>query len=118
MFHSYYHRSLNVTKLVQVNFTFVPRNMTLARMIRIYKISSTLHFAGSLREMEKKDVSAVAELYGRYMQRFDMAPIMTIEEVEHQFLSGKGTGEKRQEDSRREGQVVWTYVVEVNVDKI
>jgi glycylpeptide N-tetradecanoyltransferase len=38
---------------------------------------------------------------------------MTEDEIRHQFLSGKGTGEKRQDNSRREGQVVWTYVVEV-----
>jgi len=37
---------------------------------------------------------------------------MTEDEIRHQFLSGKGTGERRQDDSRREGQIVWTYVVE------
>lgn len=87
--------------------------MTLARMIRIYKLPSAMHLGSSLREMEDKDVAAVAALYTRYMQRFDMAPAMSLDEVRHQLLSGKGTGEKKKEDSRREGQVVWTYVVEV-----
>lgn len=83
-------------------------------MIRLYKLPSNTHLGSSLREMEEKDVTNVAALYTRYMQRFSMAPSMTVEEIRHQFLSGKGTGEKRKEDARREGQVVWTYVVEVN----
>lgn len=64
--------------------------------------------------MEEMDVAKVSALYTRYMDRFTMSPTMTEDEIGHQFLSGKGTGEKRKEDKRREGQVVWTYVIEVN----
>jgi glycylpeptide N-tetradecanoyltransferase len=111
----YYHRSLNIPKLVEVNFTHVPRNQTLARMIRLNKLSPTPHLADprfGLREMQEKDVSEVADLFTRYMQRFDMAPIMTVDEVRHQFLSGSGTGEVK--NGRRDGQVTWSYVIEVN----
>jgi glycylpeptide N-tetradecanoyltransferase len=101
-----------------VNFTQVPRNMTLARMIRVYKLPSITHLGDRLREIEERDIPAVAALYTRYMQRYDMAPTMTEEDIRHQFLSGKGTGEKRQDNSRREGQVVWTYVVEVQAVSI
>lgn len=66
-----------------------------------------------MREMEGQDVAQVSALYTRYMQRFTVKPTMTEDEIRHQFLSGKGTGEKRKEDQRREGQVVWTYVIEV-----
>ena len=109
----YYHRTLNVPKLVDAKFTYVPRNMTIARMIRQFKVASTpaLSRAG-LREMEERDVSAVAELYRRYMERFDMIPLLEDDEVRHQFLSGRGKGE-REASGRRQGQVVWTYVVEV-----
>ncbi|KAI0041127.1 N-myristoyl transferase [Auriscalpium vulgare] len=109
----YYHRTLNVPKLVDVKFTYVPRNMTIARMIRQYKVANTPHLArAGLREMEDRDVSAVAELYARYMQRFDMVPLMSPEEVQHQFLSGRGRGERDAATGRRDGQVVWAYVVE------
>ncbi|KAJ7905598.1 N-myristoyl transferase [Mycena olivaceomarginata] len=37
----YYHRALNVSKLLDVGFTFVPRNMTAARMIRMNKVPDT-----------------------------------------------------------------------------
>ncbi|KAH7912225.1 N-myristoyl transferase [Hygrophoropsis aurantiaca] len=107
----YFHRSLNVPKLIDVKFTFVPRNMTLARMIRVFKTATAPYLSG-LREMEDKDVPQVAELFTRYMQRFDMSPVMTLDEVRHQFLSGRGDLEHPVENYRRPGQVVWTYVVE------
>lgn len=110
----YFHRSLNVPKLVDVKFTYVPRSMTLARMIRQFKLPSSPHLSRSgLREMEERDVVEVADLFTKYMKRFDMVPEMTHDEVRHQFLSGRGKGEKDPATRRREGQVIWTYVVEV-----
>lgn len=104
----YYHRSLNIPKLVDTKFTYVPRNQTLARMIRLQKVPSSTHLA--LREMTESDIEQVADLYDRYMKRFDMVPLMTVEEIRHQFLSGLGRGDMVK--GRREGQVVWSYVVE------
>ncbi|KAI6132119.1 N-myristoyl transferase [Pisolithus croceorrhizus] len=107
----YYHRSLNIPKLVDVKFTYVPRNMTLARMIRVYKTDTTLRLPG-LREMEEKDIPQVADLFARYMQRFSMAPIMTVGEIRHLFLSGRGDVEQPCQKYRRPKQVLWAYVVE------
>ncbi len=110
----YYHRTLNVPKLVDVKFTYVPRDMTIARMIRQSKVPSSPFLTRSgLREMEERDVSAVAELYRRYMERFDMVPLFEEDDIRHQFLSGRGTGERGTSTGRRSGQVVWAYVVEV-----
>ena len=110
----YYHRTLNVPKLVDAKFTYVPRDMTVARMVRQFKVPSTLALSRSgLREMDDKDVPAVTELFRRYMARFDMVPLLEEEDVRHQFLSGRGKGEKGASTGRRQGQVVWTYVVEV-----
>ncbi|KAG1832085.1 N-myristoyl transferase [Suillus variegatus] len=107
----YFHRSLNIPKLVDIKFTYVPRSMTLARMIRVYKMVAKPQLSG-IREMEERDVSNVADLFTRYMQRFSMGPIMTLDEVRHQFLSGRGRMDEPSEHYRRPGQVVWTYVVE------
>ncbi|KAJ7709813.1 N-myristoyl transferase [Mycena rosella] len=107
----YFHRALNVAKLVDVGFTYVPRNMTTARMIRMNKVSDTPTL--DVRPMEEKDVAPLADLFTRYMQRFDMVPVMNLEDVRHQFLSGQGTGRIGEEkEGRRVGQVTWTYVVE------
>ncbi|KAF8485618.1 N-myristoyl transferase [Gautieria morchelliformis] len=113
----YYHRSLNVPKLVDVRFTYIPRHLTLARLIRSNKLPTVPHLSRTsarLREIEDRDIPQVGDLFTRYMQRFGMAPVMTLDEIRHQFLSGKGKGERAPGSwkGRREGQVVWTYVVE------
>lgn len=112
----YYHRCLNIPKLVNSRFVHVPLTMTLARMIRLNKVADKPHLLSrGLREMEEKDVVQVTELYNKYMQRFDMAIILTEDEARHQFLSGRGNGVTTKDSWKRprEGQVVWTYVVEV-----
>ncbi|KAI6104169.1 N-myristoyl transferase, partial [Pisolithus sp. B1] len=107
----YYHRPLNIPKLVDVEFTCVPRNMTLARMIREYKTDATPRLPG-LRETEEKDIPRVADLFAQYMQRFNLAPIMTVDEIRHLFLGGRGDVEQPCEKYRRPKQVLWAHVVE------
>ncbi|KAI0636740.1 N-myristoyl transferase [Trametes polyzona] len=111
----YYHRCLNIPKLVAVRFTSVPSNMTLARMIRLHKLPERPRLLDhGLREMEERDVPQIADLFSRYMKRFTMFPVMNEDEVRHQFLSGLGEGPRGPDSWKnpREGQVVWTYVVE------
>ena len=112
----YYHRSLKVPKLVDVKFTYIPRNSTLARLSRLHKLPSTPTLAGKgLREMQESDLPQVLDLYNRYKERFTMVPLLTMQELKHQFLSGLGRGDPIPSGwgGRREGQVVWAYVVEV-----
>ncbi|KAJ7452691.1 Myristoyl-CoA:protein N-myristoyltransferase, N-terminal domain-containing protein [Mycena galericulata] len=75
----YYHRSLNTPKLLEIGFTFVPRNMTAARLIRTNKVPETPTL--NVRVMEEKDVVPLADLFSRYMHRFDMVPIMTLDDI-------------------------------------
>ncbi|KAF5381046.1 hypothetical protein D9615_004033 [Tricholomella constricta] len=108
----YHHRLMNIPKLVDIKFCYVPRSMTLARMIRVNKVPSTFTTRG-LRQMEGKDVQQVADLFTRYMKRFEMVPVFGEDEVQHQFMSGIGTGAVGDGGpGRRVGQVTWTYVVE------
>jgi len=113
----YYHRCLNISKLVNVRFTHVPSNMTLARMIRLHKVPERPRMVDpqyGLREMEEKDVPAVTDLYERYVKRFGLAILMTKDEVKHHLLSGRGEGPSSKDSWKipRKGQVVWSYVVE------
>jgi glycylpeptide N-tetradecanoyltransferase len=102
---------LNIPKLVDVKFTYVPRDMTIARMIWQAKVLSTPTLARSgLREMEER---GMCRPFRRYMERFDMIPLLDEEDILHQFLSGRGTEDREASTGRRSGQVVWTYVVEV-----
>ncbi|KAI0819520.1 N-myristoyl transferase [Trametes gibbosa] len=111
----YFHRCINIPKLVAVRFTSVPSSMTLARMIRLHKLPDRPRLLGQgLREMEERDVAQVTDLFSRFMKRFTMHPVMSEDEVRHQFLSGLGEGMRGPDSwkSGRDGQVVWTYVVE------
>ncbi|KAK2466840.1 hypothetical protein APHAL10511_001098 [Amanita phalloides] len=108
----YYHRSLNVQKLVETKFCYVPRCMTLARMIRVNKLPTATSIPG-LRQAEDHDLSQLTALFSKYMERYSMVPIFDEQEIQHQLLSGKGKGNVGDGGvGRKEGQVTWTYVVE------
>ncbi|KAI9634584.1 Glycylpeptide N-tetradecanoyltransferase [Dioszegia hungarica] len=110
----YYHRNLNPPKLVDIGFSSLPRSMTIARLVKQLAVPTAPSLPG-FREMEKKDVPQVAALLRRYLARFEITQTFeTDQEVEHWFLSGRGKegGEEGSAKWRREGQVVWAYVVE------
>ncbi|EJD54664.1 N-myristoyl transferase [Auricularia subglabra TFB-10046 SS5] len=107
----YYHRLLNVPKLIDTGFTGIKQGMTVARMVRFFKLPSQpqlLH--RGLREMANKDIPDVKAIWNQYMKRFGVVPVMTTDELRHLFLGGIGKGPVK--DGRRDGQVVWSYVVE------
>lgn len=108
--HRYFHRSMNIPKLVEIGFTHVPRSMTLARMISTNKLPTETALAG-LREMVDADVPAVQSLWTAYTKRFKLVPEFTADEFRHNLISGRGIGDVV--DGRREKQVVWSFVVEV-----
>ncbi|KAI1760803.1 peptide N-myristoyl transferase [Hypoxylon sp. FL1150] len=99
----YYHRAINWQKLYEVGFSPLPPNSKPQFQIRKYAVPDRVAIRG-LREMQKKDVSAVQDLLTRYLAKYDMAAEFNNEEVEHWLLHHK-------KDALEE-QVVWTYVVE------
>lgn len=85
-------------------------------MIKANAVPSKPSIRG-LREMEEKDVDGVEKLYNEYMKRFKLIPQYSKDEVRHNLLSGRGEGEPGEDGvpGRRRRQVVWTYVVEVQL---
>lgn len=57
--------------------------------------------------MQADDLDAVHELLGRYLQRFDISPTFSIDELRHLLFFG--AGQAKDSSSKR---VVWSYVVE------
>ncbi len=55
--------------------------------------------------MEAKDIDAVLNLLKRFLERSEMAPMFTRDEVDHWLLHKK--------DAPGE-QVIWSYVIEVS----
>ena len=81
----YWHRSLQVKKLIDVKFTKLARNMTLLRTIKLFKTTDTPTCSG-IRAMEARDVKAVHKLLTAHLAHFQLVPLFTEEEVGHWLL--------------------------------
>jgi len=96
---TYYHRNLNVKKLVDIHFTYLPHNMNMARAKNIYKLPNELPFSG-FRQMEEKDVEQVFVLLEKFESQFKVHGYYDRDQVKHWFLPRKN--------------VVYSYVREDN----
>ncbi|KAL0277099.1 UNVERIFIED_CONTAM: hypothetical protein PYX00_004498 [Menopon gallinae] len=85
----YWHRSLNPKKLIQVKFSHLARNMTMQRTLKLFRLPDTTKTPG-FRKMVPEDVPQVHKLLNKYLERFDLVPIFTIEEVRHWFTPQPG----------------------------
>ncbi|KAK2623617.1 hypothetical protein QTJ16_006798 [Diplocarpon rosae] len=98
----YFHRSIDWQKLNDVGFSPCPSNSKPLYQVRKYALPEKTS-TKNLRPMEAKDIDGVLSLLKRYLDKFDMAPVFTREEVEHWLLNKRAD---------TEDQVVWAYVVE------
>lgn len=94
---TYWHRSLNPKKLVEVGFSSLPANTPMARYVKLLKLPGETSVKG-LREMQAGDVKVVYELLNAYLSKFDVHLHFSEAEVAHFLLPRPG--------------VVDTYVVE------
>jgi glycylpeptide N-tetradecanoyltransferase len=67
----YYHRSLNPKKLIEIEFSRLPPNQTMARMVLLYKLPEAPTIA--LRPMKKSDISSMHALLKAYL-RYHITP--------------------------------------------
>ncbi len=94
----YYHRSLNVKKLVEIGFSRLAPRMTLARTMKLFRVNDAPKIEG-FREMLPKDVSQVHRLLAEKLKKYKVSPVfISEEETSHWLLPQK--------------HVVYTYVVE------
>jgi glycylpeptide N-tetradecanoyltransferase len=87
----YYHRTMQAKKLVDVGFSYIGRNDTLAKMIKRLKIT-TPKIQG-WRQMEEKDVNQITKLLAKYHKRFEFTPELSEEDVKHYLLPIDGVVE-------------------------
>jgi glycylpeptide N-tetradecanoyltransferase len=98
----YYHRTLDMEKLLATGFSAVPRGTTAQRQTLRFRLPPNTSVPG-VRPMEVKDIDQVKTLLAKYLERFDAGPVFSGEEIRHWAL----------QDPNSE-QVVWSYVVEKN----
>jgi glycylpeptide N-tetradecanoyltransferase len=94
---TYYHRNLNIQKLLDVKFTYLSPHMNLARAKGIYKLAKEPSITG-IRKMEEKDVDGVYKLLNGYLTQFKVRPYFSKEEIRHWFTP--------------RSKVVYTFVLE------
>lgn len=97
----YFHRSINWQKLNECGFSPLPAGSKPQYQIRKYALPEKTATKG-LRAMKEADVPAVQKLMKRYLDRFDMAPEFSEDELRHWLIPKQNVE-----------QVIWSYVVEV-----
>lgn len=97
----YFHRSINVQKLVDIEFQSIKPKMTMKLMKRLYSLPNKPTI--NMRLMEEKDLSEVCVLFKSYISQFQVYPILNEEEFKHWFLP--------------RNNVLYSYVV-INENKI
>ncbi|CAH0549780.1 unnamed protein product [Brassicogethes aeneus] len=82
---TYWHRSLNPKKLIEVKFSHLSRNMTMQRTLKLFKLPDKPKTPG-FRRMTQEDVPQAHKLLVEYLKRFELAPHFTEEEFVHWFM--------------------------------
>ncbi|KAI3388023.1 hypothetical protein SNEBB_010326 [Seison nebaliae] len=99
---TYWHRSINPKKLIEVKFSFVRPNLSMSQHIRLHKLPEEPKHNWS--KFEKKEVEEVKILMNNKLKEMNLAAIYTEEEIEHWFLPIK--------------DVIHSYVLKDNDGKI
>lgn len=94
---TYYHRNLNVQKLLDVKFTYLNPKLNISRAKIIYGLPKNLTI-DNVREMKKSDVDQVHYLLNNYLKKFNVHAIFSKDEIKHWFTPLD--------------KVVYSYVVE------
>jgi len=82
---TYWHRSLNPKKLVDVGFSALPAKTPMSRFVKIYSLPKETSTTG-LRAMTMKDVPAVTKKLNVFLSQFKMSINFTEPEVAHFLL--------------------------------
>ena len=94
---TYWHRSLNPKKLVEVRFSALPPGTPMSRFIRLHKLPAKPSIPG-FRLMKKADVPRVHEMLNEYLSKMKLHVEFSVEEIEYFLLPREG--------------VIYSYVIE------
>lgn len=81
----YWHRSINVKKLIDVRFSSLPPNTPLNRQVRLLKIPDDPTIS-NISLMQPKHVPDVTKMLNEYLAKFKLYMHFSEEEVEHFLL--------------------------------
>ena len=100
----YYYRVINLTKLLDVQYTYLPNNkMSLGNALKKYDLPDEPKISG-FRKMEIKDLEQICNLILLRNKKYKIYEILDLKEVEHWLLP--------------RNNIVYTYVLEDEEHKI
>jgi len=82
----YYHRSIEVKKLIEIGFTRVQPRMTMARMIKLYKVQPDRLTTPNLRPMTADDVESAHALLCQHLKKFQLVIDFDKDDFAHWLL--------------------------------
>ena len=68
---TYWHRSLNPKKLIEVGFSTLPQKTPLARYVKIYKVANETVIPG-IRPMEPRDIQKVTIMLNNWLSQYKL----------------------------------------------
>jgi hypothetical protein len=74
--YSYWHRSLNPKKLVEVGFSRLPPRITMSMNIKLLKLKDTTSVP-RIRPLSAADVPAACTLLNGYLSKFGLVPVFS-----------------------------------------
>lgn len=95
---SYYHKLLNIPKLVDVDFIEKPDKISIQGFTKYFKIQEFIDI--NIRKIETKDMEVCCKLLNQYHNKFKISILFSLEEFIHQFTFREN--------------IIETYVVENN----
>jgi glycylpeptide N-tetradecanoyltransferase len=83
----YYHRNLNIKKLIDANFLAPQNNLSLSSYLKLNKVwpDFTLKF----RELNEKDITICCQLLNKFNQKFKIFKVFDDQLFKHHFLPQK-----------------------------
>lgn len=83
----YYHRPINIDKMVATGFTRLTNNITIEHIKNAIKIRGKP--SELFVEMQPHHVDNAYKLFNKYMDKYNYHPIYTLEEFNHLFMDNK-----------------------------
>jgi glycylpeptide N-tetradecanoyltransferase len=93
-------RFINCKRLAEMKYTNKPDSWTMKQFEQRYRLPAkdSIKIEGTIRKMEKKDISAVLKLHMNQQKKYKVYYKMSQDDIIHYLLP--------------KDEVVWTYVIE------
>ena len=99
----YYYRSINLKKLLDVQYTYLPNKMPIGKALKNNELPDEPQISG-FRKMTEKDIDQIYELIEKNRNKYKIYEIFSKEQISHLLLP--------------RNNIIYTYVLEDENNKI